>query len=145
MPEAKAVGESFVTDKFTLTLSDFQFVRATGLDYSYKTENIVTESYDSDTVIAYFRFNINNTGSNTYQLFLATPTLVAGDIRYDGHLNGFAKYHCITTDDASGTISPLENKEFNYCIFEIPTAIMSQPSLALEFELGDTVYTYTIK
>lgn len=141
----KTVGETFVTDKFSLTVSDFQFVRAANFDYSYDFEDIVTSGYDGDTVTAYFRFQINNTGSDTYELFFIKPSLVAGDIVYDGSLNGVSMSHCITTDDASSTISPLENKEFNYCIFNIPTAMMDQASLELHFPIGGTTYVYTIK
>jgi hypothetical protein len=72
------------------------------------------------------------------------PKLVAGEIVYDGTTNGFAQHHCITTDDASSSVSPLENKEFNYCIFNIPTAMMNQENLEIHMTLGGEKYVYTV-
>ena len=143
--QKKSVGESFVTKDFTFTVKDFQFVESVSMgDYGYSKSNIVTGNHSDDTVIAYIRFSINNTGSKTYDITFNGPKLVAGEIVYDGTMNGVARSHCITTDDASSSVSPLENKEFNYCIFNIPTAMMNQEGLEIHMTLGGVECIYTV-
>lgn len=144
--EKKSVGESFVTKDFTFTVSDFQFVESVSMgDYYYDQEDVVTGNHSNDTIVVYIRFNVKNTGSSTYNITFNGPKLVSGDIVYDGVVNGFAQSHCITTDDASSSVSPLENKEFNYCIFNVPTAMMEQDSLEIHMTLGGVECVYTVK
>ena len=81
--------------------------------YDCDVEDIVQPGTATGNVIATFKFSIENKSSNAIMLEVDCPSLVSGDIIYDGHVNGTSCYYCITTDDNSSTISPLENKEYN--------------------------------
>lgn len=105
----------------------------------------MTEGNASGTVIAYFNLEIENKGSEKIDIFLDPPVLVANTIEYDGHRNGVSQYYCVTTDDVNSGISPLETKEYNYCIFNVPASFMNQSSIQLKIEIYGEEYVYTIK
>ena len=143
---AKVVGESFVTDNFSYTVKDFQFVKSVSMgDYYYSSENVVSAGEVDGNIIAFFNFTIENTGSEAINLISSKPVLVAGNIKYDGLQNGDSEFYCVTSDDNDYEISPLEKKEYNYCIFNVPASFINQPSIQLKIELYGEEYVYTIK
>lgn len=143
---AQSIGSSFSTENFTYTVTDFQFVESVSMsDYSYDAEDVVVPGAADGNIIAYFNIKITNNGSKKIDLRVNRPILAAGDIEYDGLANGFAQSHCVTSNDSSTGISPLESKEFNYCIFNIPATFMDQSSIELKLTLYEQEYIYTIK
>lgn len=143
---AKTVGESFATDDFSYTVKDFQFVNSVSMgDYYYDLEDVVSAGEADSYIIAFFNFEIENTGSEAINLIFSKPVLVAGDIEYDGSQNGDSEFYCITSDDNDYEISPLEKKEYNYCIFNIPASLMNQSTIQLKIEIYGKECIYTIK
>lgn len=139
------VFDTIRTQDVNLTVTRIKFVSAVTLGTcDYDTEDLVDDGYNRESMIMFCRVEVESVGSKTYSISSIRPTLVAGDIRYDGIVNGSSDYYCVTTEDVGGTISPLQKKVFNYCIFNVPTKILEQPSLELAVTLDEVEYRYTV-
>ena len=127
------------TKNYTFRVTDARFVDSVDYGTLEGNETATTPNERGETTL-FLKFEIENKGNETISL-RETPfeVIVDDEIVYDSS-NTVMEFYCIETDDVNGEIAPLSKKTYNYCVFNLPGALIKSTDVSIKFELYGKTY-----
>ena len=129
------------TKNYSFRFIDARFVDSADFGTLEGNETATTPNERGETTL-YLKFELENKGNETISLHTTPFEIIVDDeIVYDSS-NTVMDFRCIETDDANGEIAPLSKKTYNYCVFNLPGALIKSTNISVKFELYGKTYIY---
>lgn len=140
--EYYSVNDVIDTENFTFQILDVRFVESADFSTFEGNETATAPNAQGETIL-YLKFSITNKGNKDISLFTDPVKVLVGDIVYDD-TNAVINYYCIEKDDNDGEIAPLATKTYNYCVFNLPGAVLENTDTSVTIELYGKDYVINL-